>query len=223
MNTTQYPRMVRLLGSLCCLAILFSYRPETQAEEKTPKVAPPVESPAEPVLQRTQSVFRTASYLQGKSILVPPAPADYASQNVADDTNEVGNQFDLPATEVEASPAVPADLPQETVFDDNWSMSIVPGNSGRKQVDPSDYNKIYQKIPFRRSEYLANPSYRHDATMEIMFGELRPTVNHRTTEPQIIHNPRPRAYQDNQFLSNDYWRYHPPALRYFNRYMPMHY
>lgn len=48
------------------------------------------------------------------------------------------------------------------------------------KVDPADYREVYRTIPFVRSEYLANPSYRHDASMEILFGELRPTVVHRT-------------------------------------------
>ncbi|WP_145362357.1 hypothetical protein [Stratiformator vulcanicus] len=41
-----------------------------------------------------------------------------------------------------------------------------------------DYETAYRSVRFRRSEYLANPSYRHEAAMEIMFGQLRPmTIN----------------------------------------------
>ncbi len=53
-------------------------------------------------------------------------------------------------------------------------------------VNPGDYLAVYQSIPFIRSEYIANPSYRHDTTMEILFGQLRPAVIHKNP-PQ----PRP--------------------------------
>lgn len=43
------------------------------------------------------------------------------------------------------------------------------------------YNQVYNSIPFSRAEYVANPSYRHDATMEFLFGQLRPTVIQRGT------------------------------------------
>jgi hypothetical protein len=38
------------------------------------------------------------------------------------------------------------------------------------------YWEAYQAIPFLRSEYEANPSYRHEAAMELMMGALRPTT-----------------------------------------------
>jgi len=41
------------------------------------------------------------------------------------------------------------------------------------------YRDAYDAIPFSRAEYDANPSYRHDATMEFLFGQMRPTVIHR--------------------------------------------
>jgi hypothetical protein len=55
-------------------------------------------------------------------------------------------------------------------------------------VNPLCYSWIYENIPFMRSEYIANPSYRHDATMEILLGQLRPVVAPRP-EPQ----PRPHG------------------------------
>lgn len=43
-------------------------------------------------------------------------------------------------------------------------------------INPASYTEVYNSIPFRRSEYLANPSYRHDATIELMLGQVRPTT-----------------------------------------------
>ncbi|MCX7420045.1 MAG: hypothetical protein NT013_10980 [Planctomycetia bacterium] len=40
-------------------------------------------------------------------------------------------------------------------------------------VTPEAYREIYNSIPFSRAEYLANRDYRHEATMEILFGQLR--------------------------------------------------
>jgi len=41
------------------------------------------------------------------------------------------------------------------------------------------YAQVYDRIPFSRAEYQANPSYRHDTTVEFLFGQMRPTVVHR--------------------------------------------
>ncbi len=47
------------------------------------------------------------------------------------------------------------------------------------------YRAIYDSIPFSRAEYEANPSYRHDATMEFLFGQMRPTVIQRQQRTRI--------------------------------------
>lgn len=56
-------------------------------------------------------------------------------------------------------------------------------------VLPMTYAQAYAQIPFSRSEYEANPSYRHDAAMEILFGQMRPTVISRTTTPYFSRYP----------------------------------
>src|SRR5262249_5925962 len=38
------------------------------------------------------------------------------------------------------------------------------------------YAQAMASIPFNREEYEANPSYRHDAALEMMFGAMRPTM-----------------------------------------------
>lgn len=47
------------------------------------------------------------------------------------------------------------------------------------------YRDVYDSIPFSRAEYEANPSYRHDATMEFLFGQMRPTVINRQQRTQV--------------------------------------
>lgn len=41
-------------------------------------------------------------------------------------------------------------------------------------INPASYTEVYNSIPFRRSEYVMNPSYRHDATIELLLGQIRP-------------------------------------------------
>ncbi len=64
----------------------------------------------------------------------------------------------------------------------------------KKPVKAGDYEQIYNSIPYSRAEYLANPAYRHEATMEILFGTLRPTVIHKQDKPKRVYN-QPRINQ----------------------------
>lgn len=41
-------------------------------------------------------------------------------------------------------------------------------------ITSASYTEVYNSIPFRRSEYAANPNYRHEATVELLLGQIRP-------------------------------------------------
>lgn len=56
------------------------------------------------------------------------------------------------------------------------------------------YREIYASIPFDRAEYEANPSYRHDATLELMFGKMRPTTIHRGHTTIDVNMPAPAPF-----------------------------
>lgn len=43
----------------------------------------------------------------------------------------------------------------------------------RPNFTPAEYREFYNSIPFNRTEYLANRDYRHEATMELLMGQLR--------------------------------------------------
>ena len=60
--------------------------------------------------------------------------------------------------------------------------------SKKQAVNAADYEQIYSLIPYSRAEYLANPAYRHEAALEILFGEQRPTVIHKQNTPKRIYN-----------------------------------
>jgi hypothetical protein len=61
------------------------------------------------------------------------------------------------------------------------------------------YTEAYNSIPFSRSEYEANPGYRHEAAMELMFRQLRPTT--------VVKQYTPRAFRYPDFYQYPYARY----------------
>ena len=74
------------------------------------------------------------------------------------------------------------------------------------------YKKIYNSIPYSRAEYLANPAYRHEATMELMFGELRPTTVHKHDTPRRIYNlPPSNADGVRQVAQPTPWNWYGPG------------
>ena len=87
----------------------------------------------------------------------------------------------------------------------NSSIACGPAPDGtRPHINPHDYVKVYNSIPFRRSEYIANPQYRNEATMEILTGQLQPKV---AAPPQ----PRPHhtlfPYENALLAPNSYYSY----------------
>ena len=64
---------------------------------------------------------------------------------------------------------------------------IIPAPQSEQSPDRSTpsqvalYRDIYYSIPFRRAEYNANPSYRHEATIELLFNQMRPMTIQRST------------------------------------------
>ena len=106
-----------------------------------------------------------------------------------------------------AAAVLPAEEVQVT---DTWVMRITPARvvadkpslptdaaaaTSKASVNPADYARIYQSIPFNRAEYNANPSYRHDSTMEILTGNARhqTIVTHPAPRPEPVVRDRPFA------------------------------
>lgn len=54
---------------------------------------------------------------------------------------------------------------------------------------PTGYLAAYNAIPFSRAEYEANPSYRHDSAMELLFGTMRPTTVVKQNQPYFSRYP----------------------------------
>lgn len=109
------------------------------------------------------------------------------------------------------SPITPAAPPTPTSTETKADMSPVvsttadeshsgsPGNGVQWGPQPAGvtcigqsrltYTEAYQAIPFSRTEYEANPGYRHQAAMELLFGTMRPTTMVQQYSPRVIRYP----------------------------------
>ena len=78
-------------------------------------------------------------------------------------------------------PASKLPAPEHPVMLDSTGIPIHNG------VTAADYRRVYDSIPFSRSEYRVNPNYRHDSTMEILTGNSRHQTivqhNHEHNQP----------------------------------------
>lgn len=89
-------------------------------------------------------------------------------------------------------------------------------------VNGLTYAEVYRSIPYSRTEYVADPSYRHDATMEVLFGELRPGCgsDHGQEQGQVIQNAVYTPYRPYLYAQWDYFQtstllhppYYPPLM-----------
>ncbi len=125
------------------------------------------------------------------------------------------------ATKSKASGATPADdrskaaaaraatAKLKTASDQTRSSSVSQTAGVR---DSRSYREIYNSIPFSRAEYDANPGYRHQATMEIMLGQLHPIV----VTPPVPAQPESRREVTVRFLPSI-----RPGYRAWSRY-PWH-
>lgn len=128
-------------------------------------------APAESLQKRNVT---PASYQEPKPEVVPvpesaPAksetPAELPKSNGPALTPAAGPN---PATHIDPAPR---------------SVDLVPNVMPRTM----SYEEAYAAVPFSRTEYEANPTYRHQAALELMFHTLRPTT--------MVQNFTPRAFR----------------------------
>lgn len=85
----------------------------------------------------------------------------------------------IPGPAIGPSPVPKMDraVKQAQATKSDGASAIVP--AGAEAALPAgltsaSYMEVYNSIPFRRSEYEANPNYRHEATIELLLGQVRP-------------------------------------------------
>ena len=99
------------------------------------------------------------------------------------------------------------------------SVTIAPQPAGDQKGTAApvsrSYAEAYRSIPFSRAEYQANPSYRHDSAMELLFGQMRPTTI-------VRYAPQPMVNQYDYITPYEYYRngYRNDYGRSYNFYYP---
>ncbi len=89
----------------------------------------------------------------------------YAAKSARSDELNVGEEWTM-----EIQPAVKLSMEPSIPFD---ARGDVAREAYMVLIDPTAYTRIYNSIPFNRTEYDANPNYRHDSAMEILTGHPR--------------------------------------------------
>jgi hypothetical protein len=174
------------------------------AAEAAPAAAP---APAETVAEKVATPENGATVKSEPAApAVAPAPAPAVAPAVA------------PAPAPDAKPALtaPAPLPAATApaLPPAWVIGIYPNvpegevvvathtvaaPTTAAEMQPAayypcpparmSYKDAYDQIPFSRAEYEANPGYRHEAAMELVFGVQRPTTIVKQTAPYFSRYP----------------------------------
>lgn len=159
-------------------------------------------------VQVRPSAPRDAAASAANAPLAPPAPAP-------------ANAVALVPGDPESTPAeFPAAQPMSggsvTRFvDDDWTVTITPRVPKGAQVNGMRYEEVYRSIPYQKAEYLANPGYRHEATLEVMFGQLRPKTVVSQYEPQTVPTPEFNLYWPYRYSQTElYWSWRPQLTPY---------
>ena len=176
---------------VCCVCLTLEARLLPAQTNDTPQPAP-----AAPALPESS----------GKATPAPAAPTDLPQLDLPQDGDPPADSTDAPAeaAPLNVPPLQPASSivitprprfphPPAYAISTPEGHAVVPPAPAAavagdcpncpSPVDPRRYREIYESIPFSRAEYEANPSWRHEATMELLFGRLRPTTVHKHMAP----------------------------------------
>ncbi|QDU78566.1 hypothetical protein Pla110_02700 [Polystyrenella longa] len=145
---------------------------------------------------RQQVLFRVAQAEETQPVPPPvEAIAPAVETPVAETPTVETPTVETPTVEVpvEAEAVQPAPAPEAQL------PTIVPSRT-IAQTSVPNYTEIYKSIPFNRAEYLANPSYRHEATMSILLKQ--PYV---TNGPKNIRQRVPKAVRTSPWSKTTPW------------------
>jgi outer membrane biosynthesis protein TonB len=170
-------------------------------EEKQPAKAKAEKKPAKPSAKSkpvAKPVAKKRASAEAKSAPKKPAAAPMAKETASekaraewqkkrsghDDESAASKSRKRAADEARDSAAAEKKRATMARFAAKFADSTVantpepakPGRVANVAKDSRSYREIYNSIPFSRSEYDANPAYRHQATMEIMLGQLHPII-----------------------------------------------
>jgi len=135
--------------------------------------------PAEAAESDAAIVIRPANYDPADELAYTRQRGELKPGNIAD-----GKVWNQPAEDSRAAGSGEAPAPADAAGP-GLPVSAASGKPAMRMT----YAEAYAQIPFSRSEYEANPGYRHDAAMELMFGTMRPMIMSRTTTPYFSRYP----------------------------------
>ena len=168
-------------GFICtgifCLAIGPSSLFAQAAEEPAPRINAPVNAPVNAT--RPPIVIRPANYDPADDLAYTRLRGEVEPGNVAG-----GNVWNKPPEDLRAAVSGANSTPPAPAE----SAEPVSAASGIP-VPQMSYAQAYAQVPFSRSEYEANPGYRHDAALELMFGVQRPVTVMRQSTPYFSRYP----------------------------------
>ncbi|MBI1347306.1 hypothetical protein GC163_13585 [bacterium] len=150
--------LVSILGTGCLLTAVFAAPPQANdlSAVQTYRFGDWVMTVTPWSADSTNVVANPAA-----DIVIQPAVFAEESSVPLDVPNDVAVSPPLPLDDASLPPAAAEPVPCTA------SLSPAVAHAGR-------YAEIYASIPFSRTEYDINPSYRHDATMELLLGQPRP-------------------------------------------------
>jgi hypothetical protein len=135
----------------------------------------------------------TPAVYQQPAAEIAPAPESVEPAPAPESPKPAGPALP-PGADPVAAPASNADPAMR-------SVDLVPGVMPRTMT----YDEAYAAVPFSRTEYEANPTYRHQAALELMFHTLRPTTLVNNFTPRVIRYPdsyqMPYSRNDTQHIN----------------------
>lgn len=147
-----------------------------------------------PVTRQQGIAIRPVSYQQSEPLPTPEPPPVLEDVPVSEIVQPIqAKRVESPVLSETVTPVV-VERPSAAPCTDCGPPLLIPKARPElikeQPVVPQaiNYRDIYFAIPFNRAEYNANPSYRHEATMEILFNQLRPTVIQRSTSNTYQYN-----------------------------------
>jgi hypothetical protein len=100
-----------------------------------------------------------------------------------------------------------AHFPQE-----NWTVTIIPRADSPSDEMRRRYQQAYASVPYSLTEYLASPGYRHEATMELMFNQLRPKTVVSHYQPRTVPTPVFTQYKPYMYSRGELYNRWYPSL-----------
>ena len=94
---------------------------------------------------------------------------------------------------------------------EDWTVTISPRQPSTATINGRRYSEVYASIPYSEAEYLANPGYRHEATMEVMFGHLRPKTTVSEYQPRTVPKPYYTPYKPYRYSQTELQRWYPSS------------